>query len=478
MRFVKCPREGEHGQSGLPCHRAILRGPFRHCGGVLAPCEQGRQGLLPLWALDAVVANRRLHVRGIDFDEFREHVHRIHSQLLPWRELEVVGVSPHGHAHGVRLFQAVGALRRQERHRVLRASLLGQGRRVPARLPRHISRAGVQRDNDRSRDAGGDKDRPDAFRRRAVDGCRGHGRRLDSVFRRGRIPRCDIHGLLPLRRHNGRRGGGHVLRREPSGRRRLLCNDVEPRRAEPSVVLSRSVQHRSFRRRVRDSGRDPVVERVVSRFRAGWRRLYRPAHAFREERRALRRRLDTVPGRQLCDPSVAVVPHRLRFAHRVPRPRVSPEGVPERQSCARQGRPRLSSDAYVRAERLAWSRRGFHDGRSLLHGGGASLHGVELHRQRLLEALRPPGGRRARAHRRRARHGRSPHGSHRRDLPAPHFGRRGLQPDSADRRGHWTHLSPEVVLDAHQRVERDHGNGRLVRGGRIPSACLPAFRLA
>ena len=232
----------------------------------------------------------------------------------------MVGVPAHGDADCVRLFQAVGAFRREERHRVLRTALFGQGGGFSARVQVALPRHRVQRDHDRSRDARRDQDRAGALRRRPVDGDRGHVGRVGRLCGAGRIPWRDLHGLLPVHRDHGRRGGGHVLRGQPSGRGRVLEDDGASRRAGASVVLPLVGHARRVRGRVRDPGGDPVVERVVPGQRTGRRRLYRAAHALREERGTLRGRVDPLPGGELRDPSVALVPDGLRFAHRVPRP--------------------------------------------------------------------------------------------------------------------------------------------------------------
>ena len=135
---------------GLGRRGGLLRHPVRHCGGMFAPRGQERRRLLPLRALHAVVADRHLDVRRINVHELRQHVHRVHPQLGALRELEVVGVPPHGNADGIRLFAPVGAFRRKERHRVLRAALLRTGGGVPARVPRNLPRHRVQRDNHRA----------------------------------------------------------------------------------------------------------------------------------------------------------------------------------------------------------------------------------------------------------------------------------------------------------------------------------------
>ena len=135
------------------------------------------------------------------------------------------------------VFQAVGAFRREERHRVLRAALFGQGGGVSARVQVALPRHRVQRDHHRPRDARRDQDRAGALRRRPVDGDRGHVGRVGRLLRAGRIPRRDLHGLLPVHRDHGRRGGGHVLRGQPSGRGRILGDDGASRRAGASVVL-------------------------------------------------------------------------------------------------------------------------------------------------------------------------------------------------------------------------------------------------
>ena len=178
---------------GLGRSGGLLRHSVRHCGGMFAPRGKERRRLLPLRALHAVVADRHLDVRRIHFHELRQHVHRVHPQLGTLRELEVVGVPPHGNADGVRLFAPVGAFRRKERHRVLRAALLRTGGGVSAGIPRDIPRHRVQRDNHRAGDAGGDQDRADALRRGPVDRDRHHRCGVDRLFRAGRVQGRDIH---------------------------------------------------------------------------------------------------------------------------------------------------------------------------------------------------------------------------------------------------------------------------------------------
>ena len=105
---------------------------------------------------------------------------------------------------------------------------------------------------------------------------------------------------------------------------------------------------------------------------------------------------------------------------------------------------------------------------------GALFSTVAAHLSRLLEAVRASRGRRARADRGGTPHDRSPDGPHRGHLAVPDLRRRRVQPDSPDRRRHGAHLPAQVVLDAHQRVERDHGDGGLVPRGGLPAARLSA----
>ena len=204
-----------------------------------------------------------------------------------------------------------------------------------------------------------------------------------------------VRRLLPLRRHHGRCGRRHGLRACAAGRRRLGRAPEKPCRRAEARLLPGLLRHGHGRRRLRHPGRDPVVERLVPRLRAGRRRLHRPAHADGEERRTCARRHALRAGRAVRDPPLAVVCRRVRLARRLPRPRRDPCGVPACRSEVRRQRHGVSGDDQVRAGRLARRRRRVSDGGSVLHDCRAALDGRELRGARRLEALRPPVGGRA-----------------------------------------------------------------------------------
>ena len=181
------------------------------CGpGGVAARRVERRRVLPLGPQDAVVAAR--HVDGghdvLDRHAQPGHRHRAHPNGVG-RQLGLVGVPADRHADGLRLREALAALGRDDRRRVLRAALQRASRRAFLRGFRAIYLGRVlQRHDHGVGHAGGDQDR----RRDARDSRRSQtivvAGAITVVYSdAGRTDRRADHRLLPVRRRHGRLGG-------------------------------------------------------------------------------------------------------------------------------------------------------------------------------------------------------------------------------------------------------------------------------
>ena len=405
--------------------------------------------------------------------------HRPHERRRG--QLGVVGLPAHRHDDGVHLRQAVAALGAEHRPRLLRAALFGPSGGLPARIPRCVPRALLQRDHYGDRVARGHQDRRGDLRPLP----RGHAR--DRADGRGRVRdarrthRVHLGGFLPVHGGDGGRGRGGLLRGEDvrGGRHGLAFHPFrEPRREgqDGDVPLRwRERQPFAVHDAPRPARRRAVVGHVVPRGRARRRRLHRPAHAVREGRAERRGRHAPLQFPPLRAALLALAHRGPRLDRGDPRHGLAAGLLAGRVRAVHQGGHGLPRDDREAAVGVAGARGGLVDRRLHEHDRHADQLGFLLPRAGFLRALsqegrlaEEPGARGS------ADHGRAPH-LHRRHGACPRERQGRLRPHAPDRRGNRSPLRAALVLDAHQRLERDIRHGDFLPRGvllRVRGAAL------
>ena len=350
--------------------------------------------VLPRRSQPAVVAAWHVDGRHDLLDRHAEPGHRPGAQRRRLGQLDVVGVPDHRHVHDVLLREALAALRRLHRHRLLRTALLGSGGRLPARLPGGVPGRLLQRDGHGGRAACRDQDRRRTARCRQVHDGAGRRRRDGCVLGHLRPLGRRRHGPHAVRHRDGGFRSGRVVRAGAPGRRRALGPRLEPRHRLASRPAARLRRLGDRGQRLPDPGRRPVVVHLVSGRRTGGRRLRGPAHARRAQRAGLDGRDAVVQHRPLRAAAVAVDPGRPGFAGRLSDPGLDRCRLPAPRSVDHPARPRLSGDARLPAARSARPGRCFARGGADVDHLDPSELGRLLHRRRRVPSLRSTRARR------------------------------------------------------------------------------------
>ncbi len=334
---------------------------FRPGALLRPPRREEHVGVLRLRALGSVVAGGAV--------DGRDHVQQRHAELgdaagaavRRRRQLAMVGVRADGCVDGLFLRPAVAPFRRDDRPRVLRAAVFGDGSLRRPRLPCDLPRAVLQLLHHGDGHARGVQDCQHPLRTAAVADdpdlrriqrrlCRARGALGRARDRHGAVLHQDdcrdrrgvffTEGSRPAHRRRQQR----TLRPSRAGARARCAagqlsgggaaGAIADRRQRPADPR-RDAELRAERARVDDLHRTDchrLVGELVSRRGARRRQLHRAADAGLEIRKGLPRRHAVLQSRPLRPAPMALDPHRTLLDHHLPRAEGHPGGVPRGRS--------------------------------------------------------------------------------------------------------------------------------------------------